>query len=55
MALVEQTTLRISVSKVRNGTNSAHACSHNRTIAGYLPPQASANSVNLAAASIGAV
>jgi hypothetical protein len=32
--LVEQITRRISGSKLRNGTNSAHALSHNRTIAG---------------------
>jgi hypothetical protein len=54
---VEQTTLRISVSKFRNGTNSAQAFSHNRTIAGYRAPQVSVNSMNrsIAAASVGAV
>jgi len=31
-------TLRISASKARNGTNSAHAFSHNLTIAGYRWP-----------------
>ena len=49
--------LRISTSKDRNGTNSAQAFSHNRTIAGLRSPQASANSRNRsnAAASVGAV
>lgn len=44
MALVEQITRRISVSKLRKGTNSAPASSHNFTIAGHLPPQTPANS-----------
>ena len=34
LALVEQTTRRISAPKVRNGTNSAQAFSHNLMIAG---------------------
>jgi hypothetical protein len=34
MALVVQMIVRISVSNRRNGTNSAHALVHNRTIAG---------------------
>ncbi|MDH6472178.1 hypothetical protein M2303_005757 [Micromonospora sp. H404/HB375] len=57
MALVEQTTVRTSASKAKIGTNSAHACSHNLTIAGYLSPQASVNSANRARAadSVGAV
>jgi hypothetical protein len=57
MAFVEHTTLRISVSEARNGTNSAQLLCHNRTIAGYWLPQASMNSSNLAwaAASVGAV
>jgi len=37
IALVEQITRRISGSNARNGTNSAQALSHNRTIAGYRP------------------
>ena len=57
MALVEHTTLRISGSKAKNGTNSAQAFSHSLTMAGYLPPHASENSRNrsVAAASVGAV
>jgi len=57
MALVEQRTRRISGSKARNGVNSAQAFSHSRMIAGYLAPQASANSRNrsVAADSVGAV
>ena len=41
----------------RNGTNSGHAASHSRIIAGYLAPHASVNSLNRsrAAASVGAV
>jgi hypothetical protein len=38
MALVEQITLRISTSKVRDGTNSARAFSYNVTIAGNFLP-----------------
>lgn len=38
IALVEHTTRRISVSNARNGTNSAHAFSQSRTIAGYFVP-----------------
>jgi hypothetical protein len=55
--LVEQTTVRISVSKARNGTNYGQALVHSLTMAGYLPPQASANSSKraCAAASVGAV
>jgi hypothetical protein len=55
--LVLHTTVRISVSKARNGTNSAQALCHSRMIAGYLGPQISANSVkrSLAAASVAAV
>ncbi|MEY9930744.1 hypothetical protein ABH926_005391 [Catenulispora sp. GP43] len=34
MALVEQTMVRISVSKAKNGTNSAQAFSHSFVIAG---------------------
>jgi hypothetical protein len=34
IAFVVQMILRISTSKLRNGTNSAHAFSHSRTIAG---------------------
>jgi hypothetical protein len=34
MALVVAITVRISVSKARNGTNSAQACSHRRMMAG---------------------
>ena len=57
IALVEQMTLRISTSKARNGTNSAQAFSHRRTIAGYFFPQVSANSRNrsVAASSVTAV
>jgi hypothetical protein len=36
MALVEQTIRRISTSKRRNGTISAQALVHSRTMAGYL-------------------
>src|SRR5262245_60844632 len=35
MALVVLMTVRISTSNARNGTNSAQALVHNRTIAGY--------------------
>ncbi|SEK22090.1 hypothetical protein SAMN05660976_00006 [Nonomuraea pusilla] len=57
MALAEQITRRISTSKWRKGTNSAQASSHDFTMAGYLPPHVSANSMNRssAAASVGAV
>ena len=36
IALVVHTIRRISLSNCRNGTNSGHAFSHKRTIAGYL-------------------
>ena len=54
---VVQTTLRISTSKARKGTNSTQAFSHSRTIAGYRWTQASQDSRNrsIAAASAGAV
>jgi hypothetical protein len=57
MALVVHTTRRISTSKFRNGTNSAHALFHSLTIAGYLRPQAASNSINRSrvASSVGAV
>jgi hypothetical protein len=57
MALVEQTTVRISASKARNGTNSAQALCQSRMIAGYLSPQVFANSSKraFAACSVGAV
>lgn len=44
MALVEQMTRRISGSKPRKGTNSAHAFSHSLVMAGYRPPHSSLNS-----------
>ncbi|WP_406300956.1 hypothetical protein [Embleya sp. NBC_00888] len=43
---VVQTIVRISVSKLTNGTNSDQACSHNCTIARYFFPYASVNSTN---------
>src|SRR6202034_4300500 len=46
IALVVQITVRISRSNRRNGTNSAHAFSHSRMIAGYRfshLPEKSAN------------
>jgi hypothetical protein len=57
IALVVQMIRRISVSNRRNGMNSSQAVSHSFTIAGYFPPQASANSANRssAASSVGAV
>jgi hypothetical protein len=57
MALVVQTIRRISASNCRNGTNSAHAFSQSRTIAGYLVPHSSLNSRKrlVAASSVGAV
>ncbi len=51
IALVVHTIRRISRSKPRNGTNSAHAFSHSRMIAGYLALQAWANSRNSSSAS----
>jgi hypothetical protein len=55
--LVVVISVRISLSKARKGTNSAHAFSHSRTIAGYLASQAAPNSANAsrAAASEAAV
>ena len=56
MALVVHTIRRISTSKPRNGTISAHALVHNRVIAGYLAShlvEKSANASN-AACSVGA-
>jgi hypothetical protein len=50
IALVVQMIDRISVSKARNGTSSAHAFSHNRTIAGYLFSHVAANSANRSSA-----
>jgi hypothetical protein len=57
MALVVQMTVRISVSKDRNGTNSGQALVHSRTIAGYLVSQTALNSAkrSRAACSVGAV
>src|SRR5919205_32857 len=46
MALVLQTMRRISTSKARNGTISAPALVHNRTIAGYLRSHVAENSAN---------
>src|SRR5919206_1454390 len=46
MALVEHTMRRISTSKARNGTISAHALVHNRTMAGYLACHVAENSAN---------
>ena len=50
IALVVQTIRRISRSNCRNGTNSAHAFSHNLVIAGCLAPQAPANYRNRSSA-----
>jgi hypothetical protein len=50
IALVVQISLRISVSKRRNGTNSAQAFSHRLTIAGYLPSHCRLNSANASSA-----
>jgi hypothetical protein len=57
IALAVQIIVRISVSKPRNGTNSAHAFSHRRMIAGYRASHFSPNSANRssAACSDGAV
>src|SRR5437763_6197010 len=57
MALVLQTMRRISTSKPRKGTISAHALVHNRTMAGYLASHFVENSANAsrAADSVGAV
>jgi hypothetical protein len=57
MALVVKTNRRISAPNCRNGTNSAHAFSLSRTIAGYFCPHSSQNSRNrlVAASSVGAV
>src|SRR4051794_6315008 len=57
MALVLHTIRRISTSKARNGTISAHAFVHNRTIAGYLASHLVENSANAsrAACSVRAV
>jgi hypothetical protein len=41
---------RISTSKARNGTISAQALVHNRTIAGYLPSHLVENSANASSA-----
>src|ERR1700704_5751307 len=57
IALVVYIIVRISLSKDKNGTNSAQAFSHNWTIAGYWAshrPENSAKRSN-AAASVGAV
>jgi len=48
--LVVQISVRISVSKRRNGTNSAHALSRSLTIAGYLPSHCPLNSANASSA-----
>ncbi|OIJ87152.1 hypothetical protein BIV24_25290 [Streptomyces colonosanans] len=55
IAFVLQLTLRISTSKERQGTNSAHASYHSFTIAVYFRPQDSWNSRNrsVAASSLG--
>src|SRR5690349_6331422 len=57
MALVEQMMRRISTSKARNGTISAHELVQSRTMAGYLASQRVENSAKAsrAAASVGAV
>jgi hypothetical protein len=57
IAFVVEMTVRIEVSKARNGTNSAQALVQSRTIAGYLRSHFCANSANAssAAASEGAV
>ncbi len=57
MALVVQTTRRISASNWRKGTNSAQAFDQSRTIAGYLLPHSSWNSRkrSSAASAVGAV
>src|SRR5215510_13918006 len=44
MALVEHTMRRISTSKPRNGTVSAQALVHSRTMAGYLASHFALNS-----------
>src|SRR6266542_1881257 len=44
IAFVVHTTVRISTSKARNGTNSAHASVHSRMIAGYQRSHLSENS-----------
>src|SRR2546421_9760460 len=56
MALVVHTIRRISTSNPRNGTISAQALVHNRTIAGYLASHLVENSANAAraACSVGA-
>jgi hypothetical protein len=50
-------TVRISMSNARNGTNSAQALVHSRTIAGYQASQAAEKSAkrSSAACSVGAV
>jgi hypothetical protein len=57
IALVVQISVRISLSKPRNGTNSAQAFSQSLTMAGYFASQVPLNSANAssAAASDGAV
>src|SRR5260370_33627570 len=50
MALVVQMTVLISRSKRRNGTNSAHAFSHSRMIAGYLFSHLPCNSADRSSA-----
>src|SRR5687768_4604054 len=57
MALVVQTIRRISTSKPRNGTISAHALVHNRVMAGYFASHLVEKSANAsrAACSVGAV
>jgi hypothetical protein len=51
MAFVVQITVLISRSKARNGTNSAHAFSHSRMIAGYRFSHLPENSANRSSAS----
>src|SRR2546425_11505515 len=57
MALVEQMMRRISTSKPRNGTISAHELVQSRVMAGYLASHLVENSANAsrAACSVGAV
>src|SRR5439155_19557077 len=51
IAFVVQITVLISRSKARNGTNSAHAFSHSRMIAGYRFSHFPENSANQSSAS----
>ena len=50
IALVVQISVRISLSKRRNGTNSGQAFSHSLTMAGYFVSQCPLNSANASSA-----